>query len=292
MISSPEMRTWETKGLRIPNAHAVRVVDEVDAVAVQRGNDQSMKPQPWSRKQGSMKNHWKTRRMTMVSARAWPRHAAARNVVRPLNDRRRIAEVRIETGPIAAIARPEPKKTQPAVPSSVLGGIAMKAPIAPLESSEVREMQWTVPPDGTKVAEISRIANPPVGGEKKKSDPRVQIAEDAMTGAAGMTAPRGANRPDGIAMQGKSSRGVELLPGPNAMTVMNFRRVETLPNEVATATRPDHRVRMLRVQTEATAMTGLRDVIAMIVPFAVTTHLVRIVARRSARRETLRVARN
>lgn len=243
--------------------------------------------------------------MTMASALDWPRHDGIPYAVRPLNDRLRIEEVPIETGPIAATAQPAPKKTQPAVPSSVRAGNAMKAPIAPLESSEVREMKWTVPPDGTKVAEISRVVNPPVGVAKKKSDPRAQIAEDAMTDPlamtdpAGMTARLGANRPDGIAMKWRSSHRVELLPEPNAVTVKNVHRVETLPNEVATAIWPDRRVRMLRVQTGATAMTGLRDVIATIVrpaativPSAVTRLLVRIVVRQNARQETPRVARN
>ena len=145
----------------------------------------------------------------MASARAWPRHAAARNVVRlwsgpQWSGPQWIVEVRTETGPIEATAQPAPRKTQPAVPSSVRAGTETKARIAPPVRNGVRVMKRTVllsgPAVGTKAAEINRAANRsgvslPVGAARKKSDLLAQIAEaattvpHAMTGAPGMTAP-------------------------------------------------------------------------------------------------------
>lgn len=152
----------------------------------------------------------------MASARAWPRHAAARNVVRlwsgpQWSGPQWIVEVRTETGPIEATAQPAPsapRKTQPAVPSSVRAGTETKARIAPPVRNGVRVMKRTAllsgPAVGTKAAEINRAASRwgvslPVGAARKKSGPRARTGEvattdpHATTETVGMTVPRARN---------------------------------------------------------------------------------------------------
>lgn len=159
----------------------------------------------------------------MASARAWPRHAAARNVVRLWSGPQWsgpewsgpqwigpqwIVEVRTETGPIEATAQPAPRKTQPAVPSSVRAGTETKTRIAPPVRNGVRVMKRTAllsgPAVGTKADEINRAASRwgvslPVGAARKKSGPRARTGEvattdpHATTETVGMTVPRARN---------------------------------------------------------------------------------------------------
>ena len=180
--------SWERKMPEqeppMPTSRAVPVADVVDEVAEPLRIVRSTRSHRWSRKRSLMTNRWPL--TTMDSARVWPRHAALRNAVRRLNGQPRIGGGRIEGVLIAATVRPalsEPRKTQPAAPSSALAGTETKALTAHLPGrSGVRVTKrigpLSVRPPEMKVVEmkvagISRVASPwavsqPVGAVMRK----------------------------------------------------------------------------------------------------------------------------